>query len=414
FHEYQVGAFWWNINSERNFTRDASCQNNAGQLDQAMTWYANQNLTGDALTAALSDIGAYTESLGVTCNADDIVSATAYMTTEFDNYALFGDGKLNISDDLRVLYGLRYTSDEVSYTHVRRSNDKYGRRAVGVRPATENTDFAGSADETNVSGKIGLQYDLNEDSMMYATLSQGYKGPGFNVYYNMAANGNDSRPISDETSESMEVGYKYTSGTLMFNAAAFKMDISDFQANNFDCTDGACITRLTNAGDVSTQGIELDFTWRPIENLTLIGGIASIEAEIDKFNCPIGAANCSTRSGLPVPFAPDLKYTLVAEYLVPGNGMDVIWNGSFVHTAEQYADLPSNSGSMNPASLLPSYDMLNASVSFSFNDDKYRVSLIGKNLTDERYVTTYSGDGFRYQVPRDAERYFGMAFRAAF
>lgn len=414
FHEYQVGAFWWNINSERNFTRDASCQNNNGQLDQAMTWYANETLSGDALTAALADIGAYTASLGVTCNADDIVSATAYMTTEFENYALFGDGKLNVSDNLRVLYGLRYTSDDVSYTHVRRSNDKYGRRAVGVRPATENTDFAGSASETNVSGKLGVQYDLNEDSMMYATLSQGYKGPGFNVYYNFAANGNDARPISDETSESMEVGYKYTSGTLMFNAAVFKMDISDFQANNFDCSDGACITRLTNAGDVSTQGIEIDFTWRPVENLTLIGGLASIDAEIDKFNCPIGAANCSTRSGMPVPFSPDLKYSLMAEYLMPGNGMDTILNASFVHTDEQYADLPSNSGSMNPAALLPGYDMLNASVSFSFDDDKYRVSLIGKNLTDERYVTTYSGDGFRYQVPRDAERYFGVAFRAAF
>ncbi|MFT6048189.1 MAG: iron complex outermembrane receptor protein, partial [Arenicella sp.] len=37
-----------------------------------------------------------------------------------------------------------------------------------------------------------------------------------------------------------------------------------------------------------------------------------------------------------------------------------------------------------------------------------------KNLGDESYVTTFSGDGFRYQIPRDAERYFGASFRANF
>ena len=413
--EYQVGAYYMNIESERNFTRDASCQNNAGQLDQAMTWYANETLSGDDLTAALADLDAYAAAEGVTCNANDIVSATAYMSTEFNNWALFGEGKYNLSDSTRVLFGLRYTDDEVSYSHNRVSNDQYGRRGVGVRPATENTDFDGSTSESNVSGKFGLQTDLSEDAMLYATASQGYKGPGYNIYYNFKANGDDDAALSEETSTSLEMGYKYTSDTLMLNAAIFQTDIEDFQANNADCSDGACITRLTNAGDVSTQGVELDFTWAPMENLTLFGGIASIDAEIDKFNCPDPTAtNCSARSGLPVPFAPELKYSLMAQYVIPRDNMDIIINGSFVHTDEQVAGLPGNDGSQNPAALLPEYDMVNASIGFSFDDDRYRISLIGKNLGDESYVTTYSGDGFRYQLPRDASRYFGAAFRASF
>ena len=412
--EYQVGAFYWNIESERSFTRDASCQNNNGQLNAAMTDYANRTLTGDDLTAALADIEGFTAAEGVTCNANDIVSATAYMETEFNNWAVFGDGKVNISDDLRLLFGLRYTDDEVSYSHKRINNDQYGRRGVGVRPATENTDFEGDTDETNVSGKLGVQWDLNEDAMIYATAAQGYKGPGFNIYYNFKANGDDAAPISEETSDSIELGYKYTSGSLMFNAAIFRTEISDFQANNFDCSDGTCITRLTNAGDVTTEGIELDFTWRPLENLTMYGGIASIDAEIDKFNCPEGAVGCSERSGLPVPFAPELKYSLMAEYVIPMEGMDVILNGSYVYTDDQVSTLPNNDGSQNPAAELPDYGILNGSIGFSFDDDRYRITLIGKNLTDEQYVTTYSGDGFRYQVPRDAERYFGASFRASF
>ena len=412
--EYQAGAFYMNIDSERNFTRDASCQNNTDQLEQAMTWYANETLSGDALTAALADLDAYAAGEGVTCNANDIVSATAYMSTEFNNWALFGEGKYNITDSIRVLFGLRYTDDEVSFSHNRVNNDQYGRRGVGVRPATENTNFNGSTSESNVSGKLGIQTDLNDASMLYATASQGYKGPGYNIYYNFKANGDDAAPLSEETSTSLELGYKYTSGTLMLNAAIFQTDIEDFQANNFDCSDGTCITRLTNAGDVTTDGIEVDFTWRPMENLTLSGGIASINAEIDKFNCPVGASDCSARSGLSVPFAPDLKYSMMAEYVVPGDNMDIIINGSFVHTDEQVATLPGNDGAENPAALLPEYDMVNASISFSFDDDSYRISLIGKNLGDESYVTTYSGDGFRYQVPRDASRYFGAAFKASF
>ena len=413
--EYQVGAFYMNIESERNFTRDASCQNNAGQLDQAMTWYANETLTGTDLTAALADLDAYAAAEGVSCNANDIVSATAFMSTEFNNWAVFGDGKYSINDSTRLLFGMRYTDDEVSYSHNRVSNDQYGRRGVGVRPATENTNFDGSTSQTNVSGKFGIQTDLNADSMFYATATQGYKGPGFNIYYNFKANGDDAAPISEELSTSLEAGYKYTSDTLILNAAIFQTDIEDFQANNSDCSDGACITRLTNAGDVSTEGVELDFTWAPMEHLTLSGGLAAIKAEIDKFNCPDPTAtSCSARSGLPVPFAPELKYSLMAQYVIPRENMDIIINGSFVHTDEQVAGLPGNDGSQNPAALLPEHDMVNASIGFSFDDDRYRVSIVGKNLGDESYVSTYSGDGFRYQVPRDASRYFGAAFKASF
>jgi len=94
------------------------------------------------------------------------------------------------------------------------------------------------------------------------------------------------------------------------------------------------------------------------------------------------------------------------------HSFDVIFNASYIYTDEQYSDLPGNTGNFNPASLLPDYSLLNASVALSFNDDAFRVTLIAKNLLDESFVTTYSGDNFRYQIPRDADRYFGVSFRA--
>ncbi len=157
-----------------------------------------------------------------------------------------------------------------------------------------------------------------------------------------------------------------------------------------------------------------------MDNVSIGGGFASVDATIDKFNCPVDPgtgqipAGCSTRSGLDVPFSPDLKVSLYGEWVVPMDNMDLLLNGSFVHTDEQYSDLPNTSGVFAPAALLPEYDIFNLTASLSFNDDQFRISLIGKNLGDESYVTTFSGDGFRYQVPRDAERYFGIGLKASF
>lgn len=404
---WQAGLFFWNIDSERNFTREASCQNNGGQ--------------NDAILAA---------NPGLTCNANDIVSATAFFDTSFDSFAVFGEGTANITDDIRIIFGGRFTDDEVDFNHNRRNNDPFGRQGVGVRPAAPNSQFGlasggfnsnfdGETDDTNFSGKLGLQWDLNSAGMVYGTFSQGYKGPAFNTFYNMGLS--DILPIGSEESESFEIGYKFTAETFLVNIALFTTDIENFQANNFDTSTGVTITRLTNAGDVSTEGVEVDFLWQPTDQFMLSGGLASISAEIDKFNCPIEPttglppASCSTRSGLDVPFSPDLKYSLTAQYSFQlADDMEVFLNGSFVHTDEQHAILPGNDGTFPPAALLPEYDILNASIGLALLDDKVRITLIGKNLTDESYATTFSGDGFRFQIPRDADRYFGINIKASY
>lgn len=418
--DWQVGAYFWDMSSERNFTRDASCQNNAfnpevegsGQLFQAIDNYMETTLgVADPSIAQVND---YIAANGITCNANDIVSATAYMETEFNNWALFFDGKYHINEEFRLLFGARYTDDEVSYSHNRVSNDPLGRRGVGVRPATENTDFSGSVSETNVSVKLGAQYDMG-DGMTYFTYSQGYKGPGFNVFYNMAAK--DTAPIGEETSDAYELGYKYAVRDVLFNAAIFRTEIEGFQANNFDSSGGTTITRLTNAGDVITEGFEFDVLWQATDNLTVNAGYANISAEIDRFNCPVGSTTCSDRSGLPVPFAPETKYSIGVDYVQEVSNMNILYNASYVYTDDQVTNLPQSTIGTDPFSAawwLPDYALLNASVAFSFNDDAYRVTLIGKNLTDEQFFTTYSGDGFRYQAPRDADRYFGVQFRANF
>ncbi|MBU3003754.1 TonB-dependent receptor [Paraglaciecola arctica] len=405
--DYQAGFFWWNQKSERNFTRDASCQNNGGQFPAAIGAYLTDVL--GAVDPTDADIEQFISDQGLSCNANDIVGATAYMQTEFDNWALFADGKYHINDDFRLLFGIRYTDDEVSFSHNRSSSDQYRRTGVGVRGF--DTDYQGSTDESNVSGKFGAQFDINDDSMVYATYSQGYKGPAFNVFYNMADN--DTLPIDEETSDAYELGYKYASRSIIFNAAIFRTEIDGFQANNSELLDGVTITRLTNAGSVTTEGFEFDFMWQATDQLTLTGGLSSVTAEVDQFLCPDGTTtSCDAVSGTDLPFSPDLKYSVTGEYVWELDDMEIYLNGSYVYTDEIYAGAPG--ASPTAVDLLPDYGILNASLAFSFSDDDYRISLIGKNLTDESYITTYSGDGFRYQIPRDASRYFGVQLRARF
>jgi len=406
--DYQAGFFWWNQSSERNFTRDASCQNNNGQFASAIGNYLTDTL--GVANPSDTDIADFIVAEGLSCNANDIVSATAFMETEFDNWAVFADAKYHISDDLRLLFGIRYTDDEVSFSHNRSSNDQYSRTGVGVRGF--DTDYDNSTTESNTSTKLGAQYDINEDSMVYATYSQGYKGPAFNVFYNMSDN--DTLPIGPETSDAYELGYKYATNDLIVNLALFRTNIDGFQANNPENLDGVFITRLTNAGSVITEGFEVDFMWQATDNFVLTGGLSSVDAVVDEFRCPVGLDACDGRSGADLPFSPDLKYSLTGEYVMELDGMDVFFNSSYVFTDDIFAGAPGATPVTNPEAFLSDYSIINASVAFSFDDDAYRISLIAKNLTDEKFVTTYSGDNFRYQIPRDADRHFGIQLRVNF
>ena len=398
--EYQIGAFYWDIDSARNFTRDASCQNNNGQLNAAIGNHLINTL-GDTTTSAADFIAAN----NVTCGANDIVSATAFMDTEFQNFAVFGQGSYAINDNLTLLFGLRFTQDDLTFTHTRRNNDEFGRRGVGVRPRFSDgnnqfdTNFSGSTDESNVSGKLGFQWQANDSNMLYYTYAQGYKGPAFNIFYNLDSD--DINPINAEESDSHEFGWKYASDNLVLNAAIYSTEIENFQANDFDSSDGTTVTGFTNGGDVETQGIELDFRWLVTDSFSLSGGFASSQAE--------------TVLGDELPFAPDSKYSVVADYYIPLDGDSSLnINAAYIYTDDQLSGNIGQNAASNPEVVLPDYGILNGSISYEIDDGKYKISLIGKNLTDEAYATTYSGDGFRYQIPRAADRYFGVSFRASF
>ncbi len=241
----------------------------------------------------------YQRTLTTTTRTDRGVAD--YSTTS-DSYAVFGETTLNFTSRFRGIAGLRYTHDDLKYDHRRVSTS--ATTVSGIQPATSSS---GSVDEDGWSGRLGVQYDLTDNITSYLTYSRGYEGPAYNVFFNMQPRDTDA--LKPETSNTWEAGIKATAwnNRLTTNLAVFHSDYDNYQANFFDSVAGQVVTRLINAGSVSTEGVELDYALQATQQLKLFRALAYTRARIDEFACPAGAAATCNVNGKPLPDSPDWK-----------------------------------------------------------------------------------------------------------
>ncbi|MBJ9977650.1 TonB-dependent receptor [Pseudomonas sp. S75] len=340
-------------------------------------------------------------------NAGLANSGRADYSVTSDSVAVFGENTFNFTDDLRGILGLRWTHDDLEYDHRRVSSSASA--VTGIQPSTASH---GSVDEDGFSGRVGLQYDFTDDLMGYATYSRGYKGPAYNVFFNMQPR--DTPALKPETSDSYEVGLKASAldKRLTANLALFHTDYDDYQANFFDTVANQVVTRLINAGSVKTQGVELDASFQATRELKLSAALAYTKARVDHFNCPSGAAATCNIDGGRLPFTPDWKTYLRADYSIPlDNGLDVE-----LSTDYSWQDRVQFSLDQNPDTVQGAYGIWNASIALADYSAGWRVALLGKNLGDTSYAQTLaSGGNYLYRaVPRDDQRYFGVQLRQDF
>ena len=334
-------------------------------------------------------------------------SGRADYGVENDSYSLFGESTLNLTPEWRAIAGARWTKDELSYDHVRTSTSTAA--FPGVQPGVSNS---GSTSEDGYSGRVGLQYQLSRDVNAYATYSRGYKGPAYNVFFNML--GRDTLALKPETSDSFELGLKASAfdRRLTANVAVFNTKYSNYQANFFDTVAGTVITRLINAGDVSTKGVELDINARPTRQLTLSASLAYTDARIDSFNCPPAATASCNLNGQPLPFSPKWKSFTRANYALPlQNGLIVDFSADYTYQAKTQFDL-----FQSPDAIQGAYGVINAGIALSSTSGGWRIALVGKNLANKSYATNLvTSTGYVTRaVPRDDERYFGITARKEF
>jgi iron complex outermembrane receptor protein len=331
-----------------------------------------------------------------------VTNGVADYGTTSANYSVFGEATLNFSDRFRGIAGARLIHDDLNYHFNRVSSS-----AVPVTGIQTNFTSSGDKSKGGYSDRLGLQYDLSATLNSYFTYSRGYKGPAYNIAFSMLPQ--DTGVLKPETSNAFEAGLKskLLDNRVEANFALFKDDFKNYQVNFFDIYNGSPVTRLINAGSVSTKGVEADLKARPSEHLMLSAAAAYTKARIDQFNCPQGtSANCNV-NGKPLPFAPDWKTSLRAEYRMPLNdnyelkfASDYRWQSAVQYSINQ-----------TPDTVQGAYGVWDASATLA-NAGGWRIALVGKNLTDKHYssmLSTFSAGIVRF-VPRDDSRYVGIAF----
>jgi iron complex outermembrane recepter protein len=224
----------------------------------------------------------------------------------------------------------------------------------------------------------------------------------------------DAIPLKPETSNTYEVGLKTTAldNRVRFNVAAFDSKYKNYQANIQDLVVGTVVTRLINAGEVSTKGVEVDFAAKLSKGFTVSGAAARIKARIDKFNFPVGASASCIVDGKPLPFSPDSRVNVRANYKTPiGSGLTLDVGGDYNWQSKVLFDI-----SQAPDTYQSAYGIFNASVAVSDAAKGWRVAVLGKNLANKSYASALATGGtfIVRAVPRDDQRYYGVNARLDF
>ena len=334
--------------------------------------------------------------------------------------ALYGQGTLSITDATALILGARVQDEEISH---------------GFDNALSGASLSGSDSETAATFKVGVQHFVNDDVMVYGSVSSGYKGQGYDISSSFNQRTSDN-PVGNEDSLAFEVGMKGTflDGRLQFNPTVFFATYDDFQAQQARIDAGGTVELgITNVGELETYGLEVDFQAALTENLRLVGGIAFINAEIKEFagaDCwPGQTTGCvelldsagmgtgrmaQDLGGEDLNNSPDFKFTVSAEYLLPLENLPF---DGFLNLSYQWQDDVNFSLLADPGSEQESYGIANLSLGIIDSvSERYSVTLFVNNLFDEDYVSSIANFGglwgnnptYIQTFPRDAERYAGL------
>jgi outer membrane receptor protein involved in Fe transport len=355
-----------------------------------------------------------------------------------ETFALFTNNSFQITEQLELTAGLRWTHDKKTltsrYTTTGASCDQaetaYG-ALVGVAGAatanavvgglclsSQNNDFdelgrfRQSRTEEEVTGTAKLAYRWNRDVMTYASYSRGYKAGGFNLdreAVTLAGRGGAPNFTADpdtafrgEFVDSYELGAKtsWFGRTLMLNVAGFYQEFTDFQLNTFIGTAFVVET----LPEVRSTGVDLDFIYLPpVEGLTLQGGVTYAETEIQAFTAqdllnPSRFASLRRLPGARLSFAPLWSASLAASYERDlGNGLKFRANLSGKYTSAY------NTGSdLHPVKIQDEMVLVNGRVGVGSDDDRWTVELWSNNLFDKDYVQVGFNGPFQVDENNDA------------
>jgi len=298
-----------------------------------------------------------------------------------ESYAAFSQLTYAVTDQFKLIAGGRVTHDAVSID-LTQNQLQYFVRFGG--PAGH---YVQSASNTDFSWKVGAQYQVTPDVMLYSTYAKGYKGPGMN---STSATTTADLQVKPETSRNLELGIKssWLDRKLTLNLALFQTRYRDYQASGFDPILSAFVVR--NAAKLNSKGAEISFTARPSKAFTVNGSVSLLDSKFGDFpgaQCyPQQGCTTFNAAGLRSPLAAKFTSSLGASYTLPIGANSLTLSGDWYHRSSIFF-LANN----NPLASLGPVNVFGARLTYAIQSN-VKVSVFCKNCTDERVPSFIGND----------------------
>jgi outer membrane receptor protein involved in Fe transport len=245
--------------------------------------------------------------------------------------------------------------------------------------------------EDALTPSLTIEFDVGDDSMIYASAAQGYKAGGFDALAVRERN----FEYQEEEVLGYELGLKssFAGGRAQTNIAFFSSEYDDLQTSTFD---GTASFFVGNAAKYDAEGVEFDGRWRVTDNLTLAGSFAYIDAtfgasagESARIPCNARFANLNpgatcSREGLRAGNTPEWSGNLIIDFQAPLSG-DLSFRATVdvLYEDEYFTEPTKEVGTVQDA-----YTKYNARL--ALEGERWTFAVLGKNLSDED-VLEFSG-----------------------
>lgn len=317
-------------------------------------------------------------------------------------YAIFGQVEYPLTGNLTATGGGRYTWVDREFSY--RTNSPFA--IPEFQAGTVN-----SFEEGDWSGRLGLDWKVSKDTLVYAGISRGFNSGTYNSQFlNVAF---DIEPTSSESIVAYEVGTKtkFAGGRLSLEAAAYFYDYKDMQVVAVVPRGVVDANILVNAEGAELYGLELQLRALPTSWLDLNFGVSYIHSKFDSLASPApgtGPNSPPPYNGNPfvggqivqlkgesIPNAPEWSLNSTARTTFPVNDRfrlvaqtDISWEDDIKR------DLIATKALFTEA-----HWNIDASVSLQTTDDKWNFSVWGRNLADDTWITeAYQVLGFGFYI----------------
>ncbi len=364
----------WTRDEADNFSQELRVSSaTGGVIDYvAGLYYFNSKTDGAVgnlgqLLADLPVIGACPLSPTFLCGLP--VGGYRPLETETTSYAVFGQATINVSDRLRFIVGGRYGREEVT------ADAKQSILSPGAvfefAPAVA---FRRDINDNYLSYRLGGQYDVTKDLMVFATYTKGYKGPAVN---DGAIDASVPLIVRPEIPKSGEVGFKATlaNGRVALNTTAFYTKVTDFQSQFFDSSITAFV--FGNAPELTSKGFSVNFFGRPLAGLTTNLGLTYTDAKYgagyfaaNYLNVPIDAQGNQLGT--------KWKGTASAEYSTAvANGLEGFVQADLVYHSKAFSNAAND-----PILAIKGGTIVGGRIGVRTEDSRYGVSVFARNIFD--------------------------------